>query len=428
MKRNMNFKTLAILLLVLTTQLSAQNSAFSENKTASFYSSFGLGTLKQSFSPFADGMGVTGVAIDITRSANFSNPALLSEYSFTTGYGAFDQSLYMASKDGATSSYSDFKFDGVGLVFPIMKRKLGVALSFNPISTMNYIGEQVGTIPGDTTIVSNNFTGDGGLNEFKTGIGYQLTKNISIGYAPSFLFGSVKKMKTTLFQDLSYRATSSGTNDFYSGLTHEIGLNLYTTSIFSKYDRMNVGLSFRLPSTIDVSRSGENLLINGSYEQPVSSHLLDATMDMPFSFKAGISYNYSNNWIFSSDVVLENWSAFKSLDGGSFVSYKDRLRIGAGVAFIPEVRSSSSYLSSISYRLGGSFDSGYFSVNDNRITRLSANAGISFLSAFTASSVDFNVEFGILGMGQTELVQEEFLSFKFVINLSEFMFFRRQLQ
>ena len=428
MMRKMYLKTLLILLLATTTQIHAQNSAFSENKTASFYSSFGIGTLKQSFSPFADGMGVTGVAIDITRSANFANPALLSEYSFTTGYGAFDQSLYIASKDGATASYSDFKFDGVGLVFPIMKRKLGVALSFNPISTMNYFGEQIGTIPGDTTLVSNSFTGVGGLNEFKTGIGYQLTNNISIGYAPYFLFGSAKKMKTSLFQDISYRTTSTGTNDFYSGLTHEFGLNMYKTSLLSKYDRMNIGVSFRLPSSIDVSRSGENILINGSYEQPVSSHLLDAKVEMPFSLKAGITYNYANNWIFSSDVVLENWSSFKSIDSGSLVSYEDRLRVGAGIAFVPEVRSSSSYLSSISYRLGGSFDSGYFSVNNNRITRLSANAGISFLSTFTASSVDFNVEFGILGMGQTELVQEEFLSFKFVINLSEFMFFRRQLQ
>ncbi len=422
------FKTLTVLIIATSIQLNAQNSAFSENKTASFYSSFGLGSLKQSFSPFAEGMGVAGVAVDITRSANFSNPALLSEYSFTTGYGAFEQSLYMASKDGATASYSDFKFDGLGLVFPIIKRKLGVALSFNPISTMNYFGEQVGTIPGDTTIVSNNYTGVGGLNEFKTGIGYQLTNHVSIGYAPSFLFGSIKKMKTTLFQDLSYRATSTGTNDFYSGISHEFGLNVYKTSIFSEYDRINVGVSFRLPTSIDVSRTGENLLINVSYEQPVSSPLLDTSIDMPFSLKAGITYNYSNNWLLSSDVVIENWSAFKSLDRGSLVSYKDRLRIGAGVAYIPEVRSSSSYLSSISYRLGGSFDSGYFSVNNTRITRLSANAGISFLSAFTASSVDLNVEFGILGMGQTELVQEEFLSFKFVINLSEFMFFRRQLQ
>jgi hypothetical protein len=400
----------------------------SENKTASFYSSFGIGSLKQSFSPFADGMGVTGVAIDITRSANFSNPALLSEYSFTTGYGSFDQSLYMASKDGSNASYSDFKFDGIGLVLPIMKRRLGVSVSFNPISNMNYFGEQVSTLPGDTTIVSNNYTGIGGLNEFKTGLGYQLTKNISIGYAPSFVFGSVKKMKTTLFEDLTYRATSTGTNDYYSGFNHEFGLNIYTSSLFSKVDRMNIGITFKLPSTINVSRSSENLLINGSYEQPVSSILFEQSMDMPLSFKAGISYNYSNNWIFSSDVVLENWSAYKSLDGGSLVTYNDRLRVGAGIAFVPEVRSSSNYLSTISYRFGGSFDTGYFSVNNNRITRLSANAGMSFLSSFTASSVDFNVEFGILGMGQTQLVQEEFLSFKFVINLSEFMFFRRQLQ
>lgn len=425
MSKQVNKILLLLLLTWVTQQGIAQNTT---NGTGSFFSAFGLGALKQSFSPMAEGMGLNGVALDVTRTANFANPSLLSEYQFTTGYGAVQQTLFTASKDGATAAYSEFQFDGLGLVFPIQKRKSSFAVSFNPVSVMNYSGEQTGTIPGDTTIYSSLFTGTGGINDAKFSIGYQLTKYISVGYGFSYIFGSVRQMKTTLFEDLTYRTTSSGTNDHYSGIAHEFGLTLFVPSLFREMDRATVGFSLRLPSSINASRSAENLIFSNSVEQPISSKLFSRTVDLPLSAKTGLTYTLSEKWLWGSDILIENWAAFNSLDASSQVKYTNRLRIGSGVAYLPEIRSSSGFFASISYRFGASYDTGYFSVNETSIQRIAAHAGLTFLSAFTPSSVDFTMEFGILGFGQTQFVQEEFLSFKFVVNLSEFMFFRRQLQ
>lgn len=424
MKRPFSLILIFIVVLVIPTHVYAQN----ENGTSSFFSAFGLGLLKQSYSPMAEGMGLNGVALDNTRSVNTSNPALLSDYSFTTGYGAIQQTIYTATKDGGTSSYSNFQFDGVGLVFPIMKRKLGVSLTFNPITNMNYLGEQVSTLPGDTLLTSAVFSGNGGLSEFKFGVGYALTKYISIGYAPAYVFGSIKQMKSTLFEDLTYRSTSTGTNDHYTGISHEFGLNVFLPKLFRNNDKVSIGFALRLPTEINVSRYAENLINNNSLELPISSYLKDSNVTLPFSLKAGLTYGLTQKLLFGSDILIENWDTFNSLDESSLTEYGSRLRIGAGIAYLPELRSSSGFLASMSYRMGVSFDSGYFSLNQHRISRFSMNAGLTMLSSFVPSSLDFNMEYGILGLGQTSFVQEQFLSFKFIVNLSEFMFFRRQLQ
>ena len=421
------FKIISATLIILSFS-SQKTIAQTKNNAGSFYSSFGLGSLEASRNTQAEGLGLYGVAFDQTRVVGLANPALLSDYTFTTGTGSFNQTSYTGTQNGSSSSYSNFSFDGVSVVFPIMKGELGISASLTPMTYMNYIGQQVSTIPGDTLQGLSELKGVGGVSQFQFGIGYRISKNISIGYSPSYAFGSINQSNTTVFEDATYRSSLNGTNDFYSGLLHEIGVVYHQSSIVNKNDRALLGLSLRLPGTLNVTRYKETVIISNQFQQPISTKLSETSIDLPLSLKAGLTYYFNQSYLIATDMVYESWSTFKSLDQPSSLSYSNRLRLAIGGMFIPELRTSTNLFSSISLKAGVSYDSGYLNINGNSISKIAGHTGFSIPSPFTGSSIDMNFEYGILGSQSSSLVKEEVFSVKLILNLSEFMFFRRQLQ
>jgi hypothetical protein len=417
-------KCFFFLMIIITanTPLIAQT----KNGSASFYSSLGIGLLEQSRSGVGEGMGIYGVAIDQIRAANFSNPALLGFYSNTTGYGAFDQTIYTGNQNGVQSSYSDFNARDLGLILPIQKSKLSVGISVHGLSYVNYRGQQSQILPGDTTQIVSEFEGNGGLNALQLGIGYTITKNISIGYATAFTFGSVKSANFSIFEDFTYNTILDGKNRYYSGLSHEIGLVYHKNQMLSKNDRFLAGLTLRLPSTLNVRNFDRSVIISTGFEQPILTERPKTETTLPLSVKFGLAYYLNLNWMISSDLVYENWSTVTS--NSTLFSHQDRIRLGAGLLYSPELRTSTNFFTSLSFKLGGSLDTGYLQMNGYSISKMSIHAGLAIPSPFTTSSVDFNIEYGRLGASTNSLVQENIFAMKFVINLSEFMFFKRQIQ
>ncbi len=416
----------SVLILLYSFITFSATYAQTENGSASFYSSLGVGLLEQSRSGVGEGMGVYGVAIDQIRAANFSNPALLGFYSNTTGYGSFDQTIYTGSQNGVQSSYSDLAARDLGLILPIQKSKLSIAFSLHAMSYVNYRGQQSQILPGDTTQILSEFEGNGGLNALQFGLGYSITKNLSIGYATAFIFGSVKTTSLSLFEDFTYNTILDGKNRYYSGISHEIGVIYHKNKLLSANDRLLAGFTLRLPTSLAVRNFDRSVIIQTGFEQPISTERAGSETTLPLSVKLGLGYYLNMNWMLNTDLVYENWSSVKS--NSTLFSHQDRIRTGLGVLYSPELRTSTNFFSTLSFKFGGSFDSGYIQMNGYSITKMSAHAGFAIPSPFTTSSVDFNIEYGRLGASTNSLVQENIFAMKFVINLSEFMFFKRQIQ
>lgn len=423
LKHTIYLSVFVLFLVVLQT-----GTAQDKSSNSSVYGAYGLGLLEQSRSPQGEGLGVYGVAFDQFRVLNLANPALLSGYAFTTGFGAVEQSAYNATQNGIQSNYSNFAFSGMGIVFPIDKGKLSVAASLTPFTTVNFTGYQETSLPGDTTRVFSQLKGSGGLNNFEFAVGYKLFDNLSVGYAPAYVFGSIKNATLTEFEDLSYRSTLYGNNDFYSGLSHTFGFAFNKNKVFTDKDRLLLGAVIRLPSTLSVERFDQFSIIQNQFEQPVSAKTGEAEIDMPLSLKFGATYYFNMKYLISSDVVYEQWSGYSSLYASPNVAFSDRIRLGFGGMYVPELRTNTGFFASIGMKLGASYDSGYFTVKNSSISKMALHAGFAIPSPFIGSSVDFNIEYGILGTQSNALIREEILSFKCVITLSEFMFFKRQIQ
>lgn len=416
----------AFLFLMLFVQ--TESNAQTKSNYSSYYSAFGLGMLEQSRSPQGEALGIFGVAFDQVRSVNLANPAMLSGYAFTTGFGSVEQVGYTATQNNNTVNYSNFLFNGMGVVFPINKGKFAASASLTPLTYMNSTATQESVFPGDTTLVISQINGKGGVNAFELGFGYRLNENFSIGYAPAYVFGTIKNSVITAFEDNSFRTVQNGTNNYYAGLYHNFGVSYHNVGLINKNDRIILGLTFRLPSTLTVDQFEQITLITGQFEQPITTRKGSTETTLPLSLKFGATYYFNPKFLVSSDVAYEKWSDYKSLINEADVSYSDRIRLGLGGMYVPELRSSTGFFASIAFKTGFSYDTGYLNIKDNAISKMAVHAGLTIPSQFIGSSLDFNVEYGILGTQSAALVKEEVLSFKCVINLSEFMFFRRQLQ
>ncbi|TNE73657.1 hypothetical protein EP331_03885 [bacterium] len=418
------YKHLTLLLVFIFSSHFALSQ--SKNSSASFYGSYGLGTLNQSMSGTGEALGLNGVAFDYLSSANFSNPSLLSFYANTTALGTIEQSTYTGTQNGASSSYSDFNARDLGLIFPIDKGKLSLSTSLNTLSYVNYRGQQSQTLLNDTTLIVSEFSGTGGLNSLQLGVGYAISKYVSIGYSPSFIFGSIKHDMITAFQDYTYSSTLQGLNTYYSGFAHEFGVIFHKNELRSKYDRLVLGATFKLSTDLSTRLYQKATIISSGSEQPITTELNKGTTKFPFSVKVGATYYWNRNWITATDILYENWSSTNAPSAS--YSYNDRLRIGGGFMYAPELRSSTGFFSTVSLKLGASLDTGYLNIQSNSISKISLHGGFSIPSPYSLSSIDLNFEYGRLGTTNNSLVQENIFTMKLVINLSEFMFFKRQLQ
>ncbi|MBI3882905.1 MAG: hypothetical protein HY305_01445, partial [Sphingobacteriales bacterium] len=95
----------------------------------------------------------------------------------------------------------DAAFRRVSVAAKISKR-WGSSIGIQPFSTVNYNYTANKPVTGDPqSVLIGNYDGTGGVNQFYWANGFQLTKSISIGITPSFLFGSVKETET-LYNDL----------------------------------------------------------------------------------------------------------------------------------------------------------------------------------------------------------------------------------
>src|SRR5690606_14684754 len=83
---------------------------------------------------------------------------------------------------------------------------------------------------------------------------------------------------------------------------------------------------------------------------------LDNSIHMPSSHKAGFTISTKGKWLFGADVSLSDWSEFERSysyrQGGMTRELSNSLGFAAGMQFIPDPTSVSSYFKLVNYRAG----------------------------------------------------------------------------
>jgi len=426
---------IAIVFCLYGTVVFAQ-SGNSQSSSGSVYSKLGIGYPVDLQNTAARSMGLLGVSYNETFVASMSNPALWGNTVYGLGTGGIGLRSYQANNGINNVRNTNFSIDNFQLQLPIIRGKLGISGSFSPVTQSNFrtVTQHTKIVNSGTRQDTLNYglynSGSGGIDRAELGVGWQITKNISVGYAASIVFLSLDDEFQGIFNRGPYRPVNFDVQTSGSGLGNRFGTYIRLPNILRKKDQIGLGVAVDLPVTINATRkqTGQATLQQGvSFNN--EQNLGDGTIKIPAKISAGISYYPSNLLMIGTEGLYQQWSQyhndFKPSEDKMFVN---RYKWGLGMQYFPYVTGSRKFLSQFKYRVGASYDSGHLRVGGERINTLQFSFGLGIRSPNSNSSIDLSFDYGFRGTKANNLIKEQIWGIHLSLNLAEVMFFRPKLQ
>ena len=431
------YLSIALVLTVATTafgQLQPKNKL----RSGSVYSYLGVGQPIDYRASYADGMGLNGVAIYDDFSASLANPAFWGRTYFSQATGGLSLNNYNARDYSGRSKNSELTANLFQAVFPLVRNKLGFSLSLSPISRMSFMTYQQTTLPpgmsnaGDSLLYAEQNRGDGGLNRLELGFGYSFGKHLSIGYAPSLVFGPINNHLSILYGSPDYQPIVYDVETKNRGFGNRFGIFYRSSHIFNSHDNLDIGGQVSLPVNLRSRRSikSDKSVGNGTKTVIIKSEdeFGAGNIRMPMEVTGGLTYSPNNKWQVGSEVLYQQWSDYQNYYKQPENYMSDRYKFAVGTRFLPQQGNINTFFSRFKYNAGVSYDSGYLKLQGQNIETLMFSAGLGILSPKSLSSVDINFHFGIRGTKANNLVKEQIWGVKISLNLAERMFYRPKLQ
>lgn len=415
----------------------------SKASEGSIYSKFGVGLPVDYGSSSADGMGLWGVSFSESLVPGIANPAHWGNTVYGMASGGLKVDNYSAKDNFGSATHSLIAVNNFQLQLPLLKGKLGLSASFTPLTESNYeifqTGEQVLTGQGtrDTLNFQTVNVGDGGINQLEVGVGWRIHPNIALGYAASLVYASLDDQYTTVFDDNSYRTVNTTFQTSGTGMGNRFGAFFTFPGLALEDDLLSLGLTLRLPVTIDGERIRESTYVSSDpnvEDSEIESRLGSGDITIPLGLTAGLTYEPSQRLAFTTEGRYEQWSNYENelTSPSAGTRYSDRVKIGVGMKYFPFLSGSDKFLSQFKYRFGATYDSGHLKINGENIETLKLSAGLGILSPTRVSgfrsSVDLSLYYGIRGTTTQNLVKENIWGVKLSLNLAELFFYRPKLQ
>ena len=400
---------------------------FGQN-TFSPYTINGIGDLSGQSLTNQFAMGEVGIGTPSVWNINHLNPALLPYNRFSAfQLGIAGESRSVASETqtqrSGTAGLSSMVF-----AFPIKDTKWTTSLGFMPLSSVNYNVLSESVVEGTDVPIAFNFTGEGGLTEVFFSNGFKISEGLTAGIQTSFVFGFIENETVTDLQDPSLTtplASALFQKTDYRGFKISGGL-AYRKKLADKRF-FNVGLVFKNSTDLNTTRlvrlerqrftgaaiPGDTLVNNAK-----------GTFSLPSEIGIGFSYEFVANYLISLDVKRQNWTQFASSEANG-EEYRSSLTIGAGMEFIPDYTSVSSYFKRIRYRFGLNYQQLPYVINGNTINDFGINFGWS-LPFNNVSGIDFAFKLGQRGTKSNDLIRERYFKFIFGATINDRWFIRRR--
>lgn len=408
-----------------------------QNSDGSLYSRFGLGELYQFQSSQIQAMGGGGTALTSLNYLNLSNPATWSDQALTRIAASVQfQGLQVTNADGAESRLNSGALQAFQFSFPLQRGKLGVGISYKPVSrVLHRVQQSQIEVPDptlDTPAAYNiSFEGQGGLQQASVGIGFRPNRYVSVGTTLDFLFGIIQETRITEFNSAEFAGTDFKNATRLNGFSASLGGLITLPNLLQANDALSLGLNVSVPTKLD---GVQTKTIGLSLNQDTLGTALNGDLDLPLRTNMGLAYHIGNSWTFVSDLTYEPWSSFDSelaIPGfvpGESSSFQDRTRFSSGVAYQPSINTLDPYFSRVSYRIGFYIDNGYISLSDNvDLTTRAFTGGFSLPTLFPGTRLDLNFEVGRRGATNLNFVKETFFKIHINVNIGERWFDRRKL-
>ncbi len=432
----------AIAALIISTAASVNAEV---KNTYSIYSIYGLGRIQTPGTLAMRSMGGAGVAMRSVSEINLLNPAAYSttipkSVLFDFGLeGSTTNATQTIAGEDVSSRFSTFNFHDIALQMPLGKG-LGMAISVAPYSSVGYefynkewLYDE-GTKEPIAKVLESTY-GSGEVTEAKFGVGWEITKGLSIGAAAQYYWGSIERNSVQSIYALKDNSSvrSDGLYDDYSisKIFGQVGMQW--SMINQPRKILTLGATYDFGGDLN-PRTVRNF---GDYYNPIS----DTTymqLIKPSQLTLGLSYQ-TNKLIAVADYSRNNWGDKNDLTEytveGIVIKYANTNTYRVGLEYTPRRGDIRHYHKRVAYRAGYKFNNHCYTYSGESINESTFTFGAGLpINMVGISKIDIGFEYGMLGALNTiqgtdvGLVRERI--FKFSIGVTMFgndYWFQRQM-
>jgi len=415
----------------------AAMGANAQDGTVSPYSYFGIGDIRAKATIENQMMGGLGMYADSIH-VNLQNPAAYGKLGLTVYSAGLSYNRLSLSSTSSKESNQLVNLDYLALGFNVGKG-WGVGFGIRPLTSVGYnIVSESTTTNDDGTIsnVTNQYSGEGGLNKVYFSLGYQITKDLSLGVTTNFNFGTINNLRTQIIEDVQFGALDDRTSRI-NGFDLNYAIN-YTPTIKEKYTlytsaRVNTQANLTSRNTQEIgsysTSTGRNIeIINVNL---AARGLQDTGLKIPTTTTLGLGYGQNKKWFLGAEYSFQGLSSFTNefvrFDN---VSYQDASTIAFGGYFIPDYTSYNGYLKRITYRAGVRMENTGMIVNNEEINNFGITFGLGLpLSSAAGGFSNINLGFEIGKRGTTEmmLIEENYFKINIGLSLNDKWFLKRKI-
>jgi hypothetical protein len=411
--------------IVLSFCLILSFAAFSQEGTSSPYSFYGIGDVKFKGTIENNSMGGVAVFADSIH-INLKNPALLSSLKLTTFSlgGSYSFNTVETYTQSAKTKRFNFDYLAVGLPF----NKFAVSFGLMPYSSVGYKIQNIATTENPEI---QRYNGSGGINKVFTGIGYQLTKELSVGADFQYNFGKIETTSIVYRDQVQYGTRETNSSNV-SGLNINAGIAFQ--SKLTKKLTINSSITYTPEANLTLSNSrniaviaittlgGANVV--DDQDIPVSN----TKLKLPSKLTIGTGIGQEKKWMVGAELSFLGTSSFGNrFNDITNVDFENSTKFNVGGYYIPKYNSFSNYLDKIVYRGGFRYETTGLVINNRSIKEQAFSFGLGLpVSGTLFSNINLGFEFGKRGTKNVGLVQENFGNVMIGLSLNDKWFQKRK--
>ncbi len=410
---------------------------YAQDGTASPYSFFGIGDLKDGSTVENQMMGGIAVFADSIH-ISLKNPAAFSELgldvmdkiglvTYTAGVSNRQYRLKTFTAEENTSITS---LDYLALGFSLGKG-LGMGFGIMPYSSVGY--NLVDNSTNASGPLVNVYSGEGGLTRVFYSVGYEVIKDVSIGATVNFNYGTLDSERLQQIEGIQF-GTFDRRSSRVNGFDFNYALN-YRPILNGKnrlHSSIRVNTQGNLVSENDRQIGSFSVATGGNIEQVDvnldAQNLRNTELKIPTTTTLGLGYGQDYKWFLGAEYSFQGMSSFdNSFLGADSIEYIDASSFALGGFITPDYNSFTNYFKRITYRAGLRLDKTGMLVNDVEINNFGITFGLGLPLGGSFSNLNLGFELGRRGTTKADLVEESYLKINVGLSLNDRWFQKRKI-
>ncbi|WP_291867075.1 hypothetical protein [Maribacter sp.] len=424
--------------IVIAIVCIASFNMYAQEGSVSPYSYFGIGDLRTKSTVENQMMGGIGMYADSIH-INLKNPAAYGKLglkgndkvgltTYTAGISRKEITLNSFTTQEKTSITS---LDYLALGFSLGKG-IGVGFGLMPYSSVGYnlVGE---TTNANQALVTNTYSGDGGLNKVYFSAGYELREDLTVGMTASYNFGTINNNRAQAVENVLFGTFDRRTSKI-DGVDFNFAVN-YTPAIsdtHTLHTSLRVNTQGNLKSINTQNIGSYSLSTGGDIEsQSVDlegNRLSNTELKIPATTTLGVGYGENKKWFVGAEYSFQSLGSFSNeFLGATNVVYKDASTFAVGAFYVPDYSSFTSYLKRVTYRAGLRMDKTGMMVNNKEINDFGITFGLGLPMGRSLSNISLGFELGKKGTTSANLIEEKYFKINIGLSLNDMWFQKRKI-